>query len=33
MFEIIGEKKNYTIKEQVMVSIKNLYNFIENAII
>jgi len=33
MFEIIGEKKNYTIKERVMVSIKNLYNFIENAII
>ena len=32
MFEIIGEKKNYTIKEQVMISIKNLYNFIENAI-
>ena len=33
MFEIIAEKKNYTIKEQVMVSIKNLYNFIEKAII
>ena len=32
MFEIIGEKKNYTIKEQVMACIQNLYNFIEKAI-
>ena len=32
MFEIIGEKKNYTIKEQVTVCIQNLYNFIEKAI-
>ena len=32
MFEIIGEKKNYTIKEQVTISIKNLYNLIEKAI-
>ena len=32
MFEIIGEKKNYTIKEQVIISIKNLYNFIEKSI-
>ena len=32
LFEIMGEKKNYTIKEQVMISINNLYNFIENAL-
>ena len=31
LFEIIGEKKNYTIKEQIMISIKNLYDFIDNA--
>ena len=31
LFEIIGEKKNYTIKEQIMNSIKNLYNFTENV--
>ena len=31
LFEIIGEKKNYTIKEQIMNSIKNLYNFIQNV--
>ena len=32
LFEIMGEKKIYTIKEQVMVSIKNLYNFIEKSL-
>ena len=31
LFEIIGEKKNYTIKEQIMNSIKNLYNFTQNV--
>ena len=31
LFEIIGEKKNYTIKEQIMISIKNLYDFIEKV--
>ena len=31
LFEIIGEKKNYTIKEQIMNSIKNLYDFIQNV--
>lgn len=31
LFEIIGEKKNYTIKEQIMNSIKNLYNYIDNV--
>ena len=31
LFEIIGEKKNYTIKEQIMNSIKNLYNYTENV--
>ena len=31
LFEIIGEKKNYTIKEQIMISIKNLYEFIDNV--
>ena len=31
LFEIIGEKKNYTIKEQIMTSIKNLYNFTQNV--
>ena len=31
LFEIIGEKKNYTIKEQITISIKNLYNFIDNV--
>ena len=31
LFEIIGEKKNYTIKEQIMNSIKILYNFIQNV--
>ena len=31
LFEIIGEKKNYTIKEQIMNSIKNLYDFTQNV--
>ena len=31
LFEIIGEKKNYTIKEQVMNTIKNLYDYINNV--
>ena len=31
LFEIIGEKKNYTIKEQIMNSIQNLYNYIDNV--
>ena len=32
LFEIMGEKKNYTMKEQVMMAIKNLYNFIEKSL-
>ena len=32
LFEIIAEKKNFTLKEQVSITIKNLYNFIENSI-
>ena len=31
LFEIIGEKKNYTIKEQVMNTIQNLYDYIDNV--